>query len=82
MQYRDGRPTKTTFDEGDVDDLTEAVKKRLKPELDEIALHRITLRNHGELLDLPTDLVVDDSFRNTATNPIQVIVAENEERGN
>ncbi len=82
VKYRNEQPVKVVFDGEDVHDLKNVVKKELTPDLDKISLGRIRLRNFNGPIDLPPSCTVDDSFRNTAETPLQVIVVEEEEPGN
>ncbi|CAG8543373.1 5270_t:CDS:2 [Diversispora eburnea] len=73
IKYGDSQPVKIVFD-GDVNDLIEAIKEKLSPDLDDVPLDRITLRRHDEEVNLRADLTVDQSFVNTYDTPLQVIV--------
>ena len=74
VKYGDGQPVKVVFDGDDVPDLKKVIKKELSPELDDVAVSRITLRKHGEEEDLDPELVVDNSFINSSKTPLQLIV--------
>jgi len=70
-----------------VEDLKEAVKKRLANQLGDVDVNRIILRKHGQNTDLEPYHIVDNSFTNTAKTPLQVIVQgkdqmEEEKQGN
>ncbi|RHZ61359.1 hypothetical protein Glove_348g40 [Diversispora epigaea] len=73
IKYGDSRPVRLAFDGEIVDDLIRAIKKELSPDLDDVALNRITLRRHGEKEDLDPGLAVDQSFKNNTSTPLQVI---------
>ena len=62
-----------------MEDLKEAVKNQLSPDLNEAAIDRIILRKHGKNTDLQPSLIVDDSFTNTDETPLQVIVQEKDQ---
>ncbi|CAG8620449.1 6711_t:CDS:2, partial [Diversispora eburnea] len=74
IKYGDSRPVRLTFDGEIVDDLIESIKKKLSPDLNDVALNRITLRKHDEETDLRPGLPVDESFKNDDESPLQVIV--------
>ncbi|CAG8464799.1 6656_t:CDS:2 [Diversispora eburnea] len=74
IKYDDSRPTRLIFNGEIVDDLIRAIKKELSPDLDDVAINRITLRRHGEEEDLDSWLKVDGSFENNGKSPLQVIV--------
>ncbi|RHZ52560.1 hypothetical protein Glove_460g15 [Diversispora epigaea] len=74
VKYGNNQPVKIVFDGEDVDDLKEAIKKKLSPKLNDVAVDDITLRRHGEEVDLDPDLAVDQSFKNNASTSLQVIV--------
>ncbi|CAG8543822.1 438_t:CDS:2 [Diversispora eburnea] len=46
IKYGDTRPVKIVFDGEDVNDLIEAIKEELSPDLDDVPLNRINLRRH------------------------------------
>jgi hypothetical protein len=73
IQYGDGQPVKVAFGGGDVDDLVEAIEKKLSNKLGNVDADEIVLRKHGEGEDLERDLQVDATFANTAKTPLQVI---------
>jgi len=54
--------------------LKQAIKNELSNQLKGVDANNIILRRHGGDVDLEPDLTVDDSFRNTAKIPIQVII--------
>ncbi|RHZ82834.1 hypothetical protein Glove_103g120 [Diversispora epigaea] len=72
-EYGDSRTVRLTFDGEIVDDLIEAIKKKLSPD---VALNRITLRKPSDNVDLRPGLRVDESFKNDDELPLQVIVKE------
>ncbi|CAG8477288.1 2037_t:CDS:2 [Dentiscutata heterogama] len=74
VKYGDSQPTRILFEGEIVDDLKEAAKKKLSPDLDDVALNRITIRRHGEEDDLRADLIVDESIVTTYDTPLQIIV--------
>ncbi|CAG8836983.1 11820_t:CDS:2, partial [Gigaspora margarita] len=77
VKYGDSQPVRIRF-EGeivdDLDDLINVIKKTLAPDLDDVALNRITIRRHGEEVDLRRDLTVDESIVTTYDTPLQIIV--------
>ncbi|CAG8502806.1 15991_t:CDS:2, partial [Acaulospora colombiana] len=74
VKYGDSRPVRLTFDGEIVDDLIRVIKKELPNELADVDVNRITLRRHGEEKDLDPGLVVDQSFENNLSTPLQVTV--------
>ncbi|CAG8580291.1 1130_t:CDS:2, partial [Acaulospora colombiana] len=74
IKYGDGRPVRLTFGGEIVDDLIEAIKKKLSPKLNDVVVDDITLRRHGEKEDLDSGLAMDQSFENNSSTPLQVIV--------
>ncbi|RHZ55990.1 hypothetical protein Glove_407g4 [Diversispora epigaea] len=74
IKYGDSRPVRLAFDGEIVDELKKEIKKELSPDLDDVAVNRITLRRHGEEEDLRPGLPVDESFKNDDESPLQVIV--------
>ncbi|KAF0439333.1 hypothetical protein F8M41_004160 [Gigaspora margarita] len=77
VKYGDSQPVRIRF-EGeivdDLDDLINVIKKTLAPDLDDVALNHITIRRHGEEVDLRRDLTVDESIVTTYDTPLQIIV--------
>jgi len=55
FKYGESQPAKVKFDGEDVDDLKEAIKKKLKPRLDDVATADIILRRCDEEADLEPD---------------------------
>ncbi|RHZ72500.1 hypothetical protein Glove_242g60 [Diversispora epigaea] len=74
VKYVDSQPTRISFKGEIVDDLKEAIKKKLPNELGNVDVNRITLRRHSEDVDLRPGLPVDESFKNDDESPLQVIV--------
>ncbi|CAG8462261.1 9348_t:CDS:2, partial [Gigaspora rosea] len=74
VKHGDSRPTRILFEGEIVHDLKEAVKKKLSPKLDGVAVDDITIRKHCEEDDLRPGLVVDQSFINDYDTPLQIIV--------
>ena len=72
VKYGDSQAARIDFKGGEVDDLKEAVKKKLSPRLENVAVDEITLRRHGEEGDLDPGLAVDDSFSNSSKTPLLV----------
>ncbi|CAG8715721.1 9982_t:CDS:2 [Funneliformis caledonium] len=58
VKFGDVQPARIDFDGDDVYVLKKAIKKELSPDLDGVAVNRITLRRHGEEEDLRADLTV------------------------
>ena len=69
VKYGDGQSIKVVIDKGDVDDLKKAIKK----EISGLDVSKISLRRHGEEVDLEPDLEIDESFINNSKTPVQVI---------
>ncbi|RHZ56108.1 hypothetical protein Glove_406g94 [Diversispora epigaea] len=74
VKYGNNQPAKIVFNEEDVDDLKEAIRKKLSPNFNDVSVDNITLRRYGEEVDLRGDLTVDKSLITTYDNPLQVIV--------
>jgi hypothetical protein len=69
VKYEDNCPIKIVIDKGDVDDLKKAIKKEL-PSLD---VSRISLRKHGEEVDLDPELEINENLVNNLKTPIQIL---------
>ncbi|KAF0555619.1 ras-domain-containing protein [Gigaspora margarita] len=74
VKHCDHQSVRVLFKGEIVDDLITAIKKKLSPKLDDVAIDDITIRRHGEEDDLRSGLVVDQSFINDYETPLQVLV--------
>ncbi|CAG8653801.1 1283_t:CDS:1, partial [Paraglomus brasilianum] len=75
VKYGESQPAKVIFSGGDVDDLKEAIKRKLTNTLGDVDVADITLRRHDEEVALEPDNVVDRTFGPTTRKPLKVIVA-------
>ncbi|CAB5297093.1 unnamed protein product [Rhizophagus irregularis] len=69
VKYEDNCPIKIVIDKGDVDDLKKAIKK----ELPSLNVSRISLRKHGEGVDLDPELEINENLVNNLKTPIQIL---------
>ncbi|CAG8501973.1 5887_t:CDS:2 [Paraglomus occultum] len=72
VKYRDYQPVSLEFETGNVNQLKNAVKRELTPDLNQVNNNIITLRKHKSTVDLGPDVIVDESFSKTAKTPLQV----------
>lgn len=71
VTYNHGQAVSLEFQTGTVDKLKDLIKRRVTS-LGKVYNGDIILRKHGAIVDLEPDETVDDSFANTAREPIQV----------
>ena len=74
FKYDESQPAKIKLDGEDVDDLKEAIKKKLEPKLNDVSVDDIALRKHGEDVDLEPDSLVEETFGPSAWEPLKVVV--------
>jgi Glu-tRNA(Gln) amidotransferase subunit E-like FAD-binding protein len=74
----DNKPVKVNIKEcQDVDDLKSIIKEKLSNRLRFVDTDEMTLRKHGEEVDLDPECEVGESFVNTPQTPVQVFVKSN-----
>ncbi|CAG8800171.1 23732_t:CDS:2, partial [Gigaspora margarita] len=74
VKYRDVLQPTRVFFKGIVDDLKSEIKEKLPNQFGDIDVNQITLKRHGEEMDLCTDFIIDQKFLTIFDTLLQVIV--------